>query len=78
MTSKTLIWAAACLVAFVATAGTITAGLRRVFETGNPSAGNDHYLIATILGGVLFIALAGLEHHDTTAADETAETTDGN
>lgn len=67
MSVRTRRWAVVCLVAALATFAAFVAGLRRVLETGSPGAGNDHYLVATVLGGVLLVALAGMEHDDTGA-----------
>jgi uncharacterized protein YqgC (DUF456 family) len=73
MSVKMRRWAAVCLVTALAAFAAFAAGLRRVLETGSPSAGNYHYLVGTVLGGVLFVALAGMEHDDDTGAGSHGE-----
>lgn len=67
MALKARWWMLMCVLAGTAATVCAIAGLRRVFDTGHPAAGNLHYMFATILAGVLFVALAGVDHHETNA-----------
>lgn len=61
---RTRLWFAVCLLALATTVGAMVAGMRRVFETGSVSAGNGHYMVASMVAVVLFVALAGMDHGD--------------
>lgn len=63
--TRTRLWAVVCLLALLAVVGVMAAGLRRVYETGHVGSANDHYMVASVLAGVMFVALAALDHHDT-------------
>lgn len=63
--TETRLWAVVCLLSLVAAVGVMAAGLRRVYETGYVDSANGHYMTASVLTGVMFVALAAMDHYDT-------------